>query len=132
MLVLNRKLISLNQVLSNYVNTICLLKPHLSRQINRSIGFARAVSYWLGLFLDFFQNCLVTRTETHHSATTSYLSLLFIHELYLSCPFSNPTNSFVVLFGSVRLRMTFSMRSRLSEIFCSFVGYQLPFTSSSL
>ena len=50
---------------------------------------------------------MVATSETDHSAMTLYLSVSFIHELYLSIQPSRLTNSFVVPSGRIRLRKIF-------------------------
>ena len=117
--------------LSNYGDTRCLLKPHLIRQVAPVALQVPSHIGWV-CFLDCLSHCLVATHGTHHSATTSYFSVSVIHELYFSGqPYLRTIISFVPL-GKVRLRKTFSMRYWLSDISCSYSGYQLPCTYSSL
>ena len=117
--------------LSNYGDTRCLLKPHLICQVD---PVALQVPSHIGMvcFLDCLLHCLVATPGTHHSSTTSYLSLSFIHELYYSGQRSHRTNSSFMPLGRVRLRKTFSVPYWLSEISGSSSGYQVPVTASSL
>ena len=117
--------------LFNSGDTRCRLMPHPILQVDQ---VALQVSSHIGwvCFLDCPSYCLVSSLGTHHSATTSYLSVSFIHELYLSGqPFHRTKRSFVPS-GRVRLCKTFSFRHWLFEISCSSSGYQLPFTASLL
>ena len=117
--------------LSNYADTRCLLKPHPIRQVDPVALKVPSHIGWV-CFLDCSSHCLVATPGTHHSATTSYLSVSVIHEFYFSGQPSHRTNISFVPLGRVRLRKTFSMRYWSFEISCSFSGYQLPLTFSSL
>ena len=117
--------------LSNYGDTRCLLKPHPIRQVDPVALQVPSHIGWV-CFLICPSHCLAATPGTHHSATTSYLSVSFIHEFYFpGQPFHRTNISFVPLVR-VRLCKTFSIRYWLSEIFCSSSGYQMPLTSSSL
>ena len=79
--------------LCNYVDTKCLSKQHpicqedlVALQVPSHIG-------WV-CFLDCLTHYLVARSGTHHSTTTSYLSVSFIHELYFS---GQPSHRTIVL-----------------------------------
>ena len=67
--------------LSNYWDTKCLLKPHPIRQVDPVALQVPSHIGWV-CFLDCLSHCLVATPGTHHSATTSYLSVSVIHELF--------------------------------------------------
>ena len=117
--------------LSNNGDTKCSLKPHPIRQVD-AVALQVPSHIDSVCFLDCPKHCLVATPGTLHSASTSYLSVSFIHELYFSGKPSDRTNNSFVPLGRVRIRKTFSMRYWLSEISCSSSGYQLPLTASSL
>ena len=115
--------------LLNYGDTRCLLKTHPIRQVDPVALQVPSHRGWV-CFLDCPLHCLLATPWTHHLATTSYLSVSLIHELYFSGKPTHRTNNSFVPSGRVRLCKPFSMRYWLSEISCSSSGYQLHFTSS--
>ena len=95
--------------LSNYGDTRCLLKQHLICQVDPVALLVGSHIGWV-CFLDCPSHCLVATPGTHHSATTSYLSVSVIHELYFSGKPSHRTNISLVPLSRLHLCKTFSMR----------------------
>ena len=118
-------------ILSNYGDMRCRLKPYLIRQVDQVALQVPSHIGWV-CFLNCLSHCLVARPGIYYSAKTSFLSVSFIHQLYVYVQPSHQTNSSFVPTDKIRLCKTFSMRYWLSKISCSCFRYKLPFTASSL